>query len=209
MSQLLRFFIRLSGGMAALIALASILAGACNTAMLAVLNRALEGDDGGHLLALAFVGAVTLKLVTSYVSDVMLIRFSARTLAQLRDRLALQVTEAPLRRVERLGAARIVSLLTGDIETLNVTYLALPYYGSQAAILVGGAIYLGWLSPPTLLALSIFSLVSLIGQNFAFLSLARTRSSVRGALARPFRRADRRPEAAEAQSSSEEGLFAG
>ncbi len=168
MSRLLRFFIRLSGGMAALIALASILAGACNTAMLAVLNRALEGDGGGNLLALAFVAAVTLKLVTSYVSDVMLIRFSARTLAQLRDRLALQVTEAPLRRVERLGSARIVSLLTGDIETLNVTYLALPYYGSQAAILVGGALYLGWLSPPTLLALSVFSVISLVGQNFAF-----------------------------------------
>ncbi len=168
MSRLLRFFIRLSGGMAALIALASILAGACNTAMLAVLNRALEDEGSENLLALAFVAAVTLKLVTSYVSDVMLIRFSARTLAQLRDRLALQVTEAPLRRVERLGPARIVSLLTGDIETLNVTYLALPYYGSQAAILVGGALYLGWLSPPTLLALSVFSVISLVGQNFAF-----------------------------------------
>ncbi len=168
MSRLLRFFIRLSGGMAVLIALASILAGACNTAMLAVLNRALTGEEGGALLALTFVGAVSLKLFTSYVSDVMLIRFSARTLAELRDRLALQVTAAPLRRVERLGSARIVSLLTGDIETLNVTYLALPYFGSQAAILVGGAVYLGWLSPPTLLALSVFSLVSLIGQNYAF-----------------------------------------
>jgi putative ATP-binding cassette transporter len=168
MSRLLRFFVRLSGVMALLIALVSILAGACNTAMLAVLNRALSGEEGGALLALTFVGAVTLKLVSGYVSDIMLIRFSARTLAELRDRLALRVTEAPLRRVERLGAARIVSLLTGDIETLNVTYLALPYYGSQAAILLGGALYLGWLSPPTLLALSIFSLVALVGQRLAF-----------------------------------------
>jgi putative pyoverdin transport system ATP-binding/permease protein len=122
--RILRFFIHLSGGMALLIAVASITAGACNTLMLAVLNRALSGTDPLSFLVLGFVGATVLKLGSSYAADVLLIRFAARTLADLRDRLALQITQAPLRRVERLGSSRLISLLTGDIETVNATYLS-------------------------------------------------------------------------------------
>jgi putative ATP-binding cassette transporter len=166
--RIFRFFVRLSGGMAVLIAVVSIIAGACNTLMLAVLNRALAGTDPMKLLVFAFVGSVVLKLGSSYAADILLIRFAARTLANLRDRLALQITQAPLRRVERLGAGRLISLLTGDIEVVNSTYLSLPYYGSQLAVLGGGAIYLAWLSPPTLLALVLFSTVALIGQTAAF-----------------------------------------
>lgn len=166
--RLIRFYVHLSGGMALLIAFASITAGACNTLMLAVLNRALAGTDPLEWAVFAFVGAVVLKLGSSYASEFMLIRFAGRSLSELRDRLALQITRAPLRRVERLGSAHLISLLTGDIEVLNATYLALPYFGAQAAMLVGGALYLGWLSPPTLLALVLFSAVALLGQRAAF-----------------------------------------
>lgn len=165
--SLLRFFVRLSGAMAVLIAGVSVLAGLCNTALLAILNRALSGTDSLALLAGAFTAVAVTKLGASLAGDVLLIRFAARMLARLRDAVALDILRAPLRRVETLGSGRLIALLTEDIETLNDAYLSLPYLGSQAAMLLGGALYLAWLSPPTLLALAVFSGLALVVQRSA------------------------------------------
>lgn len=165
--RLLRFFVRLSGPMAALIAAVSLLSGVCNTALLALLHRALGGEGSLAFLALAFSGVALAKVATSLAGDVLLIRFAARTLGELRDAVARDVLRAPLRQVERLGSGRVIALLTEDIDSLNEAYLSLPYLGSQAAMLVGGAAYLGWLSPPTLLGLVAFSGVALLAQRAA------------------------------------------
>jgi putative ATP-binding cassette transporter len=165
--SLLRFFVRLSGAMAVLIAGVSVLAGLCNTALLAILNRALSGADSLALLAGGFTAVALAKLGASLAGDVLLIRFAARMLAQLRDAVALDILRAPLRRVETLGSGRLIALLTEDIETLNEAYLSLPYLGSQAAMLFGGAVYLAWLSPPTLVALAAFSALALLVQRAA------------------------------------------
>lgn len=165
--SLLLFFVRLSGTLAVVIAAVSVLAGVCNTALLAILNRALGGEQPLSLLAGAFTLVALLKLGTSLAADVLLIRFAARMLSRLRDSVASQITAAPLRRIEKLGNGRLIALLTEDIETLNTAYLSLPYLGSQAAMLAGGAIYLAWLSPSTLGALGLFSGAALLTQRAA------------------------------------------
>ncbi len=165
--RLLRFLARLSNGTTLLVVLVSLGAGGCSTALLAILNRALAEDGSLALLAVAFLGAALLKVGSSFWGEILLLRIGARTTARLKDSLVRQISTAHLRRIEGLGSGRLLSLLTDDIEAIQSAYVTLPYVSAQVAMLVGGAAYLAWLSPPALLALLAFATVAIASQRAA------------------------------------------
>jgi len=52
----------------------------------------------------------------------------------------------PLRELEELGSARVLAALTDDVFNITQALLAVPVVAGNLAILLGGAVYLGWLS---------------------------------------------------------------
>ncbi|HTD87908.1 MAG TPA: cyclic peptide export ABC transporter [Candidatus Binatia bacterium] len=161
-------------------AIAAVLSGACNAGLLAMVNRVLEDPDSpGRIFILVFAALVVGKIVTGFVSQFALTRFSQQVIAQLRYDLVHKILNVPLRRLEEIGAPRLMVTLTEDVLNITQALLGIPVMAVNIAILLGGAVYLGWLSFKMLLVLGVFCVIGatvyrfMINGGFRFLSDAR------------------------------------
>src|SRR3989344_6488173 len=159
--EILRYFFQSSKRMVALIALTALISGACNTGLLALINKALHREYPVHLLAWLFAGIALLKLLTSLASDLLLVRFAFEMMERLRAGLVRRILAVPLRKLEELGSSRILANLTDDVDRINNALQIVPYLSTNAAMLVGGALYLGWLSWKALLVMLVFVLIGI------------------------------------------------
>ena len=156
----LGFLLRMTQGMIVLVVLAGLLSGACNAGLLALINTALHtAGASSPPFIWRFAGLGLIKLVTSALSRVLLARFSHRTIADLRLALSRKILAAPLPHVEAIGVPRILVTLTDDIQDIRTALLNIPSVALNIAILLGCAIYLGWLSWRVLLFLLGFLLL--------------------------------------------------
>lgn len=178
---LFRFLFRYSRSMIIWTSLAALVSGACSAGLIAVINRALHETDsplGAKLLAV-FVTLGIGRMVTNMIAQISLAHFAQSTTARLRQDLVEKVLQVPLRHLENLGTARLLVALTGDIGEITQATLSIPIFTVNAAVLVGGTLYLGWLSFPVLLAMGAFMVVGaityrmLIRAGFGHLSMAR------------------------------------
>ena len=144
---LLKFILRTCRGMMLVTTLTALLSGACNAGLVALVNTALtRAGSTTSVLMWAFVALGLGKLVTNFVSQVVLASFSQGAIAELRRDLIRKILGVPLRHLEEIGAARILVALTDDVFNITQALLAIPLVTVNLAILLGGAAYLGWLS---------------------------------------------------------------
>jgi len=160
--------------------LAAIASGACNAGLIAMINTVLNRHGHpGNALILAFIALVVGRIVTNAVAQVTLAHFSQANTARLRQDLVRKILGVPLRQIEELGASRLMVALTEDIMEITQATLSIPIFAVNLAVLVGGAVYLGWLSLPVLLGMFAFMVVGavtyrlLIRAGFGHLTAAR------------------------------------
>jgi putative ATP-binding cassette transporter len=170
---------------------AGLVGGACSAGLIALINTALHRADLARtLLAAAFAGLVAAKIASNIVARLLLNRFAQQTLSYLCRDLSRRVLATPLAQLESLGIPRILVTLTDDIATLGWAAQNVPALALNAAMLVGCAIYLGWLSWRILLAVVLAGVVgalchrTLVGRAFRYLAEAR---NARERLFRQFR----------------------
>ena len=138
---------------------AGLLSGLCSAGLIAVISTGLSRADLSRtLLVAAFVGLVLGKVGANALSRLLLNRFSQRTLIDLCRNLSRQVLATPLSQLEHIGIPRILATLTEDVAVLGWAAQNIPTITTHAAVLVGCAVYLGWLSWPVLLAVVLFVL---------------------------------------------------
>ena len=155
--NLIRFFLRGSRVMMFATFAAALLSGAANAGLIAVVNSAL--GHAGHpteWLIWCFVALGTARLLTNFFAQVTLAHFSQRSSAALRRDLVGKILAVALRQLEEIGAPRLMVALTEDVLTLTEAMLAIPTFAVNVAMLVGGAIYLGYLSPAVLGVMAVF-----------------------------------------------------
>lgn len=164
--KLLKFILRSCRGIIVLTVVTALLSGACNAGLIAAVNEALNrsGAVGGWLIAV-FAALGLGRLVSSYFAQVISVRFSQGTIAQLRRDLVQAILRAPLRQVEELGAPRLLVALTDDVYHVTQALLAIPILAVNVALLLGGAVYLAWLSLPMLLGLLGLAVVGAVGHR--------------------------------------------
>ncbi|MBC8094569.1 MAG: cyclic peptide export ABC transporter [Akkermansiaceae bacterium] len=164
--KLLKFILRSCRGIIILTVVIALVSGACNAGLIAAVNMALHRADGvGGWLIAAFVALGVGRLASSYFSQVISVRFSQGTIAQLRRDLVQAILRAPLRQVEELGAPRLLVALTDDVYHVTQALLAIPILAVNAALLLGGAVYLAWLSLPMMLGLLGLAAVGAVGHR--------------------------------------------
>ncbi len=178
--MLLKFILRTCRGMMVVTTLAALLSGACNAGLIAMVNMALTNlSRSPERFMWAFAGLGLGKILSNYISQVVLARFSQGAIAELRRNLIRKVLAVPLRSLEELGTPRILVALTEDVFNITQALLSIPVVSVNIAILLGGAAYLGWLSWQILVALVgliVFGAVGyrlLVGSAFRRMSLAR------------------------------------
>jgi len=156
--HLLRYLLSSSGGvqrprlLVVCIAASGILAGVASTGLLAVINVLLN-DDAAHryLAGWIFLGLCLLLPLTRFTSNYLLVRLSQGVNFDLRVRLSRRILAAPLRRLEELGAGRLLATLTDDIQVITAALTQVPTFFLQFTVVVGCLVYMGWLSPELLM----------------------------------------------------------
>ncbi|MBI3885786.1 MAG: cyclic peptide export ABC transporter [Opitutae bacterium] len=178
--NLIRFLLLKCRGMVAVTALTALFSGVCNAGLIALINTIVnEPASLTRPLLLGFVALVAGKIVTGYFSQVWLIRFSQQAVSDLRGELVRKILAVPLRQLEELGAPRLMAALTEDVTSLTAALFGFPTLSVNTAILLGGSIYLGWLSWHLLLVMGLFILFGacfyrlFITSGFRSLHLAR------------------------------------
>lgn len=155
--KLIKFLFRTAGGVMVLTGITAMVSGACNAGLIAVVNAKLNAAGAASLAIVACFAALALgKVLTSFASQVMLARFSQDIIARLRQDLVRKILAVPLRHLEQIGAPRVMVALTEDVMNISAALLAIPTFAMNSAILMGGAVYLGYLSWRVLLAAMVF-----------------------------------------------------
>ena len=142
---------------------AGIISGLSNTALLALVNATLNrGTRGWTYLLEIFVGLTLLLIVSRFISSTLLGYLNTRATLALNLHISRQILAAPLRRLEEIGAPRLLASLASDIGAISNIMPLLPAIVINLAIIVGCLIYLAWLSPTLFAGLLVFMLVATV-----------------------------------------------
>lgn len=150
--KLFSYLVRNYPGSVALAVLSSVATGVCNTLLLVVINTALTGGDRYPWRALfaAFAALCLLLPLSRFATESILTHVANGTLYNLRIRLSRKILAAPLRGLEEFGAHRLMTSLTEDLPVISSTLSVISNLCVNTAVVGGGLVYLGWLSPSAL-----------------------------------------------------------
>jgi putative ATP-binding cassette transporter len=167
--KLIRYLIRTSRRTALLAILAGILCGASTAGLVALINTVLNSETPDAQTYLpVFVGLLLALIGLTIWSQILLVQLAEGSVYELRLQLSRQILATPLRRLEMLGAHRLLAVLTEDIAEISNGYINLPTLFIQGTALVIGLIYLAVLS----WALFVAAVGFLVIGAFGYLALA-------------------------------------
>jgi putative ATP-binding cassette transporter len=142
MYRFLLFLLRDARSMMVLMVLTGLLAGLSSVGLLAVINKLINGAGATpELFAVAFIGLAVLKVVSNYLSQLLLVTFAQKTILNLGMDLCWKVVRAPYRTLERRGAHEILATLTDDTNAMAWAVNGLPGLAINVAILAGCSLY--------------------------------------------------------------------
>jgi putative pyoverdin transport system ATP-binding/permease protein len=178
--KIIYFMMRYSRRLLVMAVVAGIISGAANTALLAVINGALNKTQSQQMnLALAFIGLCLLVPLTRIIAELLLAHLGQGALYQLRMELSRQILGVPLRRLEEVGVHRLMAALTDDVPTITNIVTVIPILCINIAVAVSCLVYMAWLSWPlffAVLAIIVIAIVSYqlpVVKSFQYMTLAR------------------------------------
>ena len=179
--NLIYFLLRSSWGMVAIAIATGFLSGGSSAGLIALISHAASSGGASRLTSIiwGFAGLAIVALITSIISQVMLIRLSQNAVLQLRMRLSRQILASELSHLERLGNPRLLATLTEDIQAVANAVYQMPFIFINLAIVLGCITYITWLSWLVLLMICGISVVAiascqwLLNRGGQLLALAR------------------------------------
>ncbi|MBD2565155.1 MULTISPECIES: cyclic peptide export ABC transporter [Nostoc] len=179
--NLIYFLLRSSWGMVAIAIATGFLSGGSSAGLIALISRAASSGSASRLTSITwgFAGLAIVALITSIISQVMLIRLSQNAVLQLRMRLSRQILASELSHLESLGNPRLLATLTEDIQAVANAVYQMPFIFINLAIVLGCIAYITWLSWLVLLMVCGISVVAigscqwLLNRGGKLLALAR------------------------------------
>jgi putative pyoverdin transport system ATP-binding/permease protein len=130
----------------ALMGLCGVFAGLVNTALFALMSGQLDSEVRLRRVV-AFVGLAVLAAGTNTLPDILVSGLTRSTMSERRLALARMIGSAPLRRIEEIGRARIVSVFEVDLGTIVTHAGRLPLAVGNGTLVIGCLAYLAFLSP--------------------------------------------------------------
>ncbi len=149
--------IRFSGWLMAASAVTGLASGLASAGLMALINTMISRSrTPSQGLIWAFAGLCICLPFLRYFSQFLLTKLTQTSLVVLRMRLTRSILGAPLRRLESIGAPKLLTTLTGDVGTIVATLGMIPTMLMHLALVGGSLAYLGWLSWQVLLQTLVF-----------------------------------------------------
>ncbi len=144
-----------------------IVSGLSSAALVAIIGRVIQQHDASGALALSFAGLCVLQLASKAASELALLQISQSMIFRLRITLSRKLLATPLRKLQAMGPAALLAILTEDLTTFATCSQLLPILFGNAIVIAACLGYIAWLSWQSFLALLLF----LVGGS-AFFTLA-------------------------------------
>ncbi|MDJ0733351.1 MAG: cyclic peptide export ABC transporter [Nostocaceae cyanobacterium] len=146
--NLIYFLLRSAWGMVAIAIFTGFLSGGSSAGLIALIASAASTNPGSSLATTiwGFIGLAIVALITSIISQVMLIRLSQNAVLQLRMDLSQQILSSELSHLEELGNPRLLATLTEDVQAVANGVYQMPFLFINLAIVLGCVVYITWLS---------------------------------------------------------------
>lgn len=149
---------------------AGIVNGLASMVLIGVVNHVVNADGSPTgALVWIFAGACVLVPVARYASEFLLIKLSQQATFDLRVTMSRRILAVPLRRLEEIGAPRLLATLTGDIASVVDTLVILPVLCMNLAVVAGSLVYMGVLSWQLLLGVVFFLVVGVLAYQLPLL----------------------------------------
>lgn len=146
------------------ILLTGVVSGVCNAALIALINSTLNRQGASaRTLGLSFVAICIILPVARLASQALIIVLTAASLFELRMRMSRNILSTPLRKLEKIGAHRLLAALTDDASTITAAFINLPLLCMHVAIVAATLVYMAWLSWALLLGVFGFIVVAVLG----------------------------------------------
>ncbi|MBL8150678.1 MAG: ATP-binding cassette domain-containing protein, partial [Blastocatellia bacterium] len=138
---------------------ASIFGGASSAVMIAFINSAIaEPLPLGSKWLYLFIVITLTVLISRLASEFLLINLSQKAIYELRMALCQQILSTGLRKLEEIGAAKLLVVLTDDITVITHAMMDIPTICVSFMMFVVSFIYLAWLSTKLLIFVLLFVL---------------------------------------------------
>lgn len=137
-----------------------LVSGLANAALIAVINRVLNG--GGSAARWAFFGLCAALPLTRFLSGAVLFGLSARAGYAMRIALSRSILGAALNQLEALGSHRLLAALTEDVSAIIAALAWFPTFLLQLFLVLGLLLYIAWLSWIALVLVVLFMVVGVV-----------------------------------------------
>lgn len=155
--KILAFLFKYSWRLVTVAALAGLAGGFASVGLVAAITSTLShGGFTSSRTVWYYVGLAAVLLIMRVVSSLLLSYLAQNATLELRMELSRQILASPLRRLEEVGAHRLLATLTGDVNAISGGILVIQTLILQGAMLVGCLLYLIWLSWTVFLGVFIF-----------------------------------------------------
>lgn len=153
--EFLRFIFQVSWKHIIIATIAGLISGCANAMLISLINQSVHH---GHLkeALVDFLALCIFILITSIISQFVLIYLSQNAIYELRLKLSKNILSSPLQHLERLKGNRLIATLTDDVRTLSHAVSTIPNICIDLATVIGCFVYLAWVSN-LIFALSIAS----------------------------------------------------
>jgi putative pyoverdin transport system ATP-binding/permease protein len=129
------------------------ISGSGNAILISLINRAIN-ESAFPYAAFYFIGLALSVLITSIISQFLLIDISQTAIHKLRLQLSQSILASPLHHLEKMGENRLLATTIEDIRSLSHSLSAIPSICVDLATVIVSLAYLAWLSG-TIFALTI------------------------------------------------------
>ena len=164
--KIFTFMMKYSCGIVILSIIAGLVSGIANTGLVALVHNILDrANNRPEFLLYAYIGLCLLLPLARFTSQILLTQLSQKGIFELRLQMSRQILSAPLRRLEEVGSARIMSSLTDDLFIITTTLISVPVLCMQLAVVIGCLIYMAWLSWTAFLTVLVFMALGIAGQT--------------------------------------------
>jgi putative ATP-binding cassette transporter len=144
--NLISNLVRQSWPLLLLAVITSILCGVSNTAIVAIIAKAIAGKASHVVLAWAFFGSCVTMILSMAISRITLMKLTQSEIFKLRLELCHKLLATSLKKQMELGNEGVLHILTRDINIFVDSLPLVPLLIANSVVIVCCVVYVGWLS---------------------------------------------------------------
>jgi putative pyoverdin transport system ATP-binding/permease protein len=111
-----------------------------------VLTDGITGSAVAYPFGLVFIGLCLAQLVTRSFTQLIVLRLTHDAVRDMRLRISARILASPLRKLEEIGNAKLLVVLSKDIDNFANSLQLAPQVFAAGVIVLCSMAYLGWLS---------------------------------------------------------------